>query len=46
MDDKKPKNGRESLRILIFSASLRTESLNSRLVRLAIKIIEKNGATD
>ena len=45
MDDKKPKNGRESLRILIFSASLRTESLNSRLARLAKKIIEKNGAT-
>ncbi len=45
MDDKKPKNGRESLRILIFSASLRTESLNSRLVRLAKKIIETNGAT-
>jgi chromate reductase, NAD(P)H dehydrogenase (quinone) len=45
MGDKKPKNGRESLRILIFSASLRTESLNSRLARLAKKIIEKNGAT-
>ena len=44
MDDKKPKNGRESLRILIFSASLRAESLNSRLVRLASKIIEQNGA--
>ncbi len=45
MDDKKPKNGRESLRIIIFSASLRTESLNSRLARLAKKIIEHNGVT-
>jgi len=45
MDDKKPKNGRESLRVLIFSASLRTESLNSRLARLAKKIIEHNGVT-
>jgi chromate reductase, NAD(P)H dehydrogenase (quinone) len=32
------------LRILIFSGSLRSESLNTRLVNLAVKIIERHGA--
>ena len=45
MNDKKPKHGREPLDILIFSASLRTESLNGRLVTRAIKVLEENGAT-
>jgi NAD(P)H-dependent FMN reductase len=45
MNDKVPTAGREPLHILIFSASLRTESLNARLVRLATKVLEQNGAT-
>ncbi|MEO6327481.1 MAG: NAD(P)H-dependent oxidoreductase [Ginsengibacter sp.] len=35
---------REPLRLLIFSASLRNDSLNTRLARLAATIIEKNGS--
>ncbi len=44
-----PVNGRhrnrehEPLRFLVFSASLRTDSLNTRLARLAVQIIEKHG---
>ena len=34
----------EPLRFLIFSASLRTDSLNTRLARLAIRTVEKRGA--
>lgn len=33
----------EALRLLIFSASLRKDSLNTRLARLAAQVIEKNG---
>jgi len=34
---------REPLRILVFSASLRNDSLNTRLAKLAVSVIEKNG---
>lgn len=37
------KNKQEPLRILIFSASLRKDSLNTTLARLAASVIEKNG---
>lgn len=38
------KNGKQGpLRILIFSASLRNESLNTKLAKLAASIIEKHG---
>ena len=33
------------MKILIFSASLRAESLNTRLVNLAVKVLERHGAT-
>jgi NAD(P)H-dependent FMN reductase len=33
----------EPLRILVFSASLRKDSLNTRLAQLAVKAIERNG---
>src|SRR5690349_13998648 len=33
----------QSLRLLIFSASLRKDSLNTRLVKLASTVVEKNG---
>lgn len=36
-------NKQEPLRILIFSASLRKDSLNTNLARLAASVIEKNG---
>jgi NAD(P)H-dependent FMN reductase len=36
---------REPVRVLVFSASLRAESLNTRLARLAVGVIEKHGAT-
>lgn len=45
MNDKKPTIGREPMKILIFSASLRAESLNTRLVNLAVKVLERHGAT-
>ena len=35
---------REPLRFLVFSASLRNDSLNTRLVALAASVIEKNGS--
>ena len=44
-----PGNGNQNnranvpLRFLVFSASLRKDSLNNRLVKLAVRIIEKNG---
>lgn len=41
----KPIKDREPLRLLIFSASLRTDSLNTKLAKLAADIIQKNGAT-
>ena len=40
-----PTAGRGPLRILVFSASLRAESLNTRLVQLAQQVIEGQGAT-
>ncbi len=43
MSEKRPNRDREPLTILIFSGSLRTESLNTRLVNLAITILEHNG---
>ena len=36
---------REPVRFLVFSASLRAESLNSRLARLAAGMIEQHGGT-
>lgn len=36
-------NQREPMRFLVFSASLRLESLNTRLAALAAQVIEKNG---
>ena len=36
---------REPLRVLIFSASLRTDSLNTRLAHLAARTIEKHAGT-
>ena len=45
MNEKRPTPGREQLSILIFSASLRTESLNTRLVNLAIEILKDNGVS-
>ena len=35
----------ESVKVLLFSASLRTDSLNTRLARLARSVIEGHGAT-
>ncbi len=39
-----PASRREPVRILLFSASLRAESLNTRLASLARNVIEKNGS--
>lgn len=36
-------NSQEPLRLLVFSASLRNDSLNTRLAKLAHQVIEKNG---
>jgi chromate reductase, NAD(P)H dehydrogenase (quinone) len=36
-------NQQSPLRFLVFSASLRTDSFNTRLIKLAIRVIEKNG---
>lgn len=36
---------RESVRYLVFSASMRAESLNTRLAELACRVIEKHGGT-
>src|SRR5690348_17041641 len=38
---KRPKD--DPLRYLVFSASLRTDSLNNRLARLAVRTIEERG---
>ena len=45
MDQQQQKPHSEPLRLLLFSASLRNDSLNTRLVRLAKLVIEKNGGT-
>jgi NAD(P)H-dependent FMN reductase len=44
MNDQHPNHTPQPLRILVFSASLRKGSLNTRLVKLAVQIIEKNSA--
>ncbi len=36
---------REPVRLLVFGASLRAESLNARLARLAARTIERHGGT-
>jgi chromate reductase, NAD(P)H dehydrogenase (quinone) len=36
---------REPIKLLVFSASLRTESLNTRLARLAVQVIADHGGT-
>jgi len=36
---------REAIRVLVFSASLRAESLNTRLAKLAARVIEDHGGT-
>ena len=42
-NDLKKSQQQEPLRLLIFSVSLRTDSLNTRLVKLASTIVEKHG---
>ncbi len=41
--DMNQKNIQKPISILVFSASLRKDSLNTSLARLAAAIIEKNG---
>lgn len=36
---------REPVRLLVFSASLRAGSYNTRLARLAVRLLEENGGT-
>jgi NAD(P)H-dependent FMN reductase len=43
LDPQKASGSREPVRFLVFSASLRTASLNSQLARLAAKLIEQHG---
>jgi chromate reductase len=43
MDQDQQNNQKTQIRILVFSASLRKDSLNTRLAKLALKVIEKNG---
>ncbi len=45
MKEKKKNNHQEPLRILCFSASLRAESLNTRLAKLAASVIGQHGHT-
>ena len=42
-DGRQHNRANEPLRFLVFSASLRTDSLNTRLALLAVQVIEKNG---
>ena len=44
MKDQHPNHLSQPLRILVFSASLRNGSLNTRLIKLAVEVIGKNGA--
>ena len=44
MDQQQPNPHREPLKFLVFSASLRNDSLNTKLAKLAALVIEKNGA--
>ncbi|MGN6533387.1 MAG: NADPH-dependent FMN reductase [Ginsengibacter sp.] len=41
--NQQPSHEREPVRFLVFSASLRNDSLNGHLIKTAIPIIEKNG---
>jgi chromate reductase len=43
--DSSASGNREPVRFLVFSASLRADSLNTRLARLAVSTIEANGGT-
>ena len=43
MNEKQPTTKQTPLRFLVFSASLRKDSLNTRLAKLAALAIEKNG---
>jgi chromate reductase len=43
MNEQQQNNQREPLRFLVFSASLRSDSLNTRLAKLAALVIGKNG---
>jgi chromate reductase, NAD(P)H dehydrogenase (quinone) len=43
MNGQYPNGQREQLRIAVFSASLRNDSLNTRLATLAASVVEKNG---
>jgi len=43
MENSKPTNSHEPLRFLIFSGSLRKDSLNTKLAKLAEKLVIKNG---
>jgi chromate reductase, NAD(P)H dehydrogenase (quinone) len=45
VNDLRRNREREPLRFLVFSASLKTDSLNTRLVRLAARRIEEHGGT-
>jgi chromate reductase, NAD(P)H dehydrogenase (quinone) len=44
MSEQQKNNRTEPTRFLVFSASLRKDSLNTRLAKLAASVIEKNGA--
>lgn len=43
MNEQQKNNPQEPIRFLIFSASLRKDSLNTRLAGLAVKVLEQNG---
>ena len=43
--DAKPAGGRRPVRVLVFAASLRRDSLNGRLAELAAAVAEQKGAT-
>ncbi len=43
MNDQQHNSQQEPIRFLVFSASLRNDSLNTRLAKLAARVIEKNG---
>jgi chromate reductase, NAD(P)H dehydrogenase (quinone) len=42
---KQQNNNREHTSFLVFSASLRSDSLNTKLAKLAVEVIEKHGGT-
>ena len=43
VNDIELKTKKDPIKLLVFSASLRTDSLNTQLAKLAIRIIEKHG---